>query len=85
MSCLAGEEIEERWSHYLCCVYTHVEITEDATPYLETYDGTIHYMASCDDSGAAKVMETAMDEICDMPMGKVDCRKSGKCKAKFDY
>jgi len=85
MSCLEGEEDEEQWSHDLCCVYTHVEIMEDAsTPYLKTYDGNIEYMDPCDITGAVSVMKTAWDNICDMSMGEEDCNDSDECKAEFD-
>lgn len=65
-----------KWANALCCVYTHVEISSDRSDTMELYDGsTIKVEAST----FVEMAELAMEKICKMSMGKVDCREQQSC------
>ena len=69
-------EDEIKWANALCCVYTHVEISIDLSDSMELYDGsTIKVEAS----NFIEMAELAMEKICKMSMGKVDCREQQSC------
>ena len=69
---------DDRWARALCCVYTHVEISDGPTgqAQMTTYDGS-KYTVQADTF--ARAAERAMDDVCGMSMGSDDCRRRSRC------
>ena len=60
----------------LCCVYTHLQVVARSNARLETYDGSRYRIGG---SSFVDVADNAMDDICDMSMGSVDCNRQAQC------
>ena len=74
-----GSDDERRAGAALCCVYTHVEVDGDCDrPWMELYYG---WQWMEERATALRVMEDAMDDVCDMQMGAQDCANQKECVA----
>lgn len=70
---------DDRWAMALCCVYTHVELSDRPTTsqaQMTTYDGS-KYTIQADTF--VRAAERAMDDVCGMSMGSDDCRRRSRC------
>jgi len=68
---------QQSWAVALCCIYTHVEISDSVTkPELELFDGSSYKINKSDMIDAA---EKAMNDICKMSMGEDDCESQKTC------
>ena len=75
---LSGTVEDNKWTNVLCCVYTHVEITNlnDWNGWMRLYDGS---WESLDGDKLPQMAQDAYDEICDMSMGAQDCMNQKSC------
>ena len=77
------ENNDQAWIEALCCVYTYVELipsssTSSSSVQLELYDGS-EYSLRRESSSFAEVASQAMEDICDMQMGRDDCQEQSEC------
>lgn len=74
----AAAPSEVAWmSKRLCCVYTRVQVTDRAEPYLVNYDADERPVAGADTFEDAA--SAAYDDVCDMGMGSEDCSSQREC------
>ena len=78
----ALDAIADGWTAKLCCTYNHVEITDDSTAYLVTYDGN---RRNYDDAATfAEAAQAAHEDVCQMGMGSQDCANGASCIASAE-
>ena len=75
---LSGTVEDDTWTNVLCCVYTHVEITNrnDWNGWMKLYDGS---WESVEGDKLPQMAQDAYDQICDMYMGAKDCKNQESC------
>merc|ERR1712241_822203 len=70
------------WANKLCCVYTHVQIQENADrATMLTYDMSVRSVSGNTFVDAAK---DSYDQICNMRMGSRDCSEASSCLQKAE-
>ena len=63
-------------SKRLCCVYTRVQVTDRAAPYLVNYDTDERSVPGDTFELAASA---AYEDVCSMSMGSKDCSSQSEC------